>query len=203
VQVCPTGIDIRDGLQYQCIDCGLCVDACDEVMTRVGAPTGLIRFASERELAAPRPTLPPASLRLAGLRHPRALLYLGLLAVFTALAGWMLAQRIPLQVDVLRDRHALAQEAADGRIENGYTLKLVNMLEAPRAFRIRVEGPAGARLVGADTVHVASGSVLPVPVTVSAEPEAGGHGAQPLRFTIEALDDPATRVTEQSAFLLP
>ncbi|CAL95093.1 cytochrome c oxidase accessory protein CcoG [Azoarcus olearius] len=201
VQVCPTGIDIRDGLQYQCINCGLCADACDEVMERVGAPAGLIRFASERELAAPRAT--PTPTLFDGLRRPRAQVYLATLVVFSLLGAWMLAHRVPLQVDVLRDRHALLQEAADGSIENTYTLKLVNMLEEPRAFRIRVEGPAGARLTGNDTFQVASGSVLPVPLTVAARPEPGKSGAQPIRFDIEALDGPPTAVTEQSVFLLP
>ncbi|QDF97823.1 cytochrome c oxidase accessory protein CcoG [Azoarcus sp. DD4] len=201
VQVCPTGIDIRDGLQYQCINCGLCVDACDEVMDRVGTPTGLIRFASERELAAPCGTTTGGL--LAALARPRAAVYLATMVVFTLLGAWMLAHRVPLQVDVLRDRHALLQEAADGSIENTYTLKLVNMLEEPRAFRIRVDGPAGARLTGGDTFHVASGSVLPVPLTVAAQPEPGKSGAQTIRFQVEALDGPPTTVTEQSVFLLP
>lgn len=208
VQVCPTGIDIRDGLQHQCIDCGLCIDACDEVMTRIARPTGLIRFASESELAAPArastaaapaPTFPI----LAGLLRPRAMVYLGFLAVFTVAGIWLVAERIPLQVDVLRDRNALLREATDGSIENTYTLKLVNMLEAPRAFRIRVEGPAGARIVGPDTFQVASGSVLPVPMTVAADPVAGRSGAQEIRFHVEAADGPPTAITERSAFLLP
>jgi len=198
VQVCPTGIDIRDGLQYQCINCGLCADACDDVMTRIGTPTGLIRFASERELAAPG-VAPPSSV----LRHPRAAAYAGLLAAFVALGGWLLAQRIPLHVDVLRDRRALLHEAADGSIENAYTLKLANMEEAPRSFRIRVEGPADARLVGPDIVPVDAGSVLPVPLRVAASPQPERSGAQPVHFTIEAVDDPRVRVTEQTSFLRP
>ncbi|PKO57552.1 MAG: cytochrome c oxidase accessory protein CcoG, partial [Betaproteobacteria bacterium HGW-Betaproteobacteria-19] len=217
VQVCPTGIDIRDGLQYQCIDCGLCIDACDEVMTRIARPTGLIRFASESELGAPAPSSsptrsapssprsssPPRSPILAGLLRPRALVYLGFLVAFTMAGIWLVAERIPLRVDVLRDRHALFQEAADGSIENTYTLKLMNMLEAPRAFRIRVEGLAGARIVGPDTFQLARGSVLPVPVTVAARPEPGKSGAQEIRFHIKAVDGPPTAITERSAFLLP
>ncbi|BAL24925.1 cytochrome c oxidase accessory protein CcoG [Azoarcus sp. KH32C] len=202
VQVCPTGIDIRDGLQYQCINCGLCVDACDDVMTRIGAPIGLIRFASERELAAPKAAQPRAPM-LASLRRPRSLVYVGVLAVFTVLGAWMLANRVPLQVDVLRDRNALMREKPDGSVENTYMLKVVNMLEEPRAFHIRVEGPAEAHIVGADVIHVAAGSVLPLPVTVAALPEPGKTGVQPLQFEIEALDGEPTHVTERSSFLLP
>lgn len=203
VQVCPTGIDIRDGLQYQCIDCGLCIDACDEVMARIARPTGLIRFASESELAAPAATPEPGSPIRAALWRPRAMAYLGFLVAFIVAGIWLVAERIPLQVDVLRDRHALLREATDGSIENTYTLKLMNMLEAPRVFRIRVEGPAGARIVGADTFHVASGSVLPVPMTVAADPVPARSGAQEIRFHIEAVDGPPTAITERSAFLLP
>ncbi|HJV24630.1 MAG TPA: cytochrome c oxidase accessory protein CcoG [Aromatoleum sp.] len=205
VQVCPTGIDIRDGLQYQCINCGLCIDACDDVMTRVGAPVGLIRFASERELAAPKAALPRSPM-LASLRRPRSLVYMGVLAVFTVLGAWMLANRVPLQVDVLRDRNALMREKPDGSVENTYMLKVVNMLEKPRTFQIRVSGPAQARVVGIDVIHVAAGSVLPLPVTVAALPESGKTGVQPLQFDIEALDgEPAhaAHVSERSSFVLP
>ena len=202
VQVCPTGIDIRDGLQYQCINCGLCVDACDDVMTRVGSPTGLIRFASERELAAPKAALPRSSI-LASLSRPRSMVYVSVLLVFTILGAWMLADRVPLQVDVLRDRNALMRENADGSVSNTYMLKLMNMLEAPRAFRIGVEGPAGARMLGPDVVHVAAGSVLAVPVTVTAASQSGKTGVQPLLFSIEAVDGAPARVIERSSFVLP
>jgi len=195
VQVCPTGIDIREGLQYQCINCGLCVDACDKVMDKVGSPTGLIRFASERQLAGG-----PAK---AVWQRPRVQIYASLLVVFTLLGAWTLSQRIPLLADVLRDRAVLLQEAADGSIENSYTLKLMNLVEAPRRFAVTVDGPAGARLVGNSSFDVPAGSVLPVSVTVAAAPDTSRSGAQPVHFHISAVDDPAVRIVEQSSFLLP
>ncbi|HEY0946052.1 MAG TPA: 4Fe-4S dicluster domain-containing protein, partial [Opitutaceae bacterium] len=201
VQVCPTGIDIRDGLQYQCINCGLCADACDDVMTRVDSPTGLIRMASERELA--NPALPPSSVRADAWRRPRSLTYIVALVVFSVLGASMLANRTPLIVDVLRDRSALLREGSDGSIENAYTLKLMNLLERPREFQVTLEGPAGVRLAGRDTFAVEGGSVLAVPITVAAKGDSGLDGRQEIRFRITAVDEPTDAVTEGSSFLLP
>ncbi|MCK6392137.1 cytochrome c oxidase accessory protein CcoG [Zoogloea sp.] len=193
VQVCPTGIDIRDGLQYQCINCGLCVDACDEVMTRVSRPLGLIRFASEQELAG-QP-------RRGG--RPRLAVYGGLIGVFVALGAWTATQRSLLLVDVLRDRGSLAREASDGRIENAYTLKLANLAEMPRSFEVEVSGLPGIELVGARRFAGEAGSIRAVQVTVAAPADAGPAGARPITFQVRATDDPATRVTEKSTFVLP
>ena len=200
VQVCPTGIDIRDGLQYQCIDCGLCADACDDVMTRIGSPTGLIRMASGRELAGQgRPAAPARSIW----RRPRPLTYAATLVVCVLLGGAMLANRAPLIVDVLRDRNALSREASDGSIENAYTLKLMNLGEAPRTFRISAAGDAPMRIAGGDLFTVGGGAVLAAPVTITARPEAGRAGREPIHFRVEAVDAPHLVVTEPSVFLLP
>ena len=193
VQVCPVGIDIRDGLQYPCINCGLCVDACDEVMTRIAKPVGLIRFASEQELAgAPRPS-----------SRPRLAVYAGLIGVFVALGAWTLAQRSLLRVDVLRDRGSLSRETADGRIENAYTLKLINMAEQARDFEVAVSGLPGIELLGTQRFAGEAGSIREVRVTVVAPPDAGKPGASPIAFVVQAAGDPASRVTEKSTFVLP
>jgi cytochrome c oxidase accessory protein FixG len=193
VQVCPTGIDIRDGLQYQCINCGLCVDACDEVMTKVAKPVGLIRFASEQELAG----MPRHSAR------PRLAVYAGLLGLFVALGAWTVTQRSLLLVDVLRDRGSLAREASDGRIENAYTLKLANLAEEPRDFEVAVSGLPGIELLGPTRFAGEPGSIREVRVTVVAPPDAGKSGASPIAFLVRAAGDPATRVIEKSTFVLP
>lgn len=193
VQVCPTGIDIRDGLQYQCINCGLCADACDEVMTRVAKPQGLIRFASEQELAGQ----PRHSAR------PRLAVYGGLIGVFLALGAWTATQRSLLLVDVLRDRGSLAREATDGRIENAYTLKLANLAERPRDFEVEVSGLPGIELVGTRRFAGEAGSIRAVQVTVAAPADGGPSGARPITFQVRAADDPSTRVTEKSTFVLP
>jgi len=194
VQVCPTGIDIRDGLQYQCINCGLCADACDDVMEKTGAPQGLIRFASERELAG-KP-LPPLS------RRPRVAIYGALLVALLAFGGWTLAQRSLLLVDVLRDRGALLRESAEG-IENAYTLKLMNRSELPQNFEISVAGVPGLRIVG-NTVHrIASGSIRPVQLTLAAPEASGLSGMQPIRIEIRSKQRPDIGVVEKSTFALP
>jgi len=192
VQVCPTGIDIRDGLQYQCINCGLCADACDEVMTKVAKPVGLIRFASELELAG----TPRAQGR------PRLAVYGGLMAAFAVLGGWTLSQRSLLLVDVLRDRGSLARETAEGRIENAYTLKLMNLAEVPRNFEVAVSGLPNISIVGEKAFASEAGSVRAVQVTVSA-PADGTSGIRPIAFQIQARQDPATQVVEKSTFILP
>ncbi len=200
VEVCPTGIDIRDGAQYQCINCGLCADACDEVMLKVGKPVGLIRFASEQQLAGRQ----PAPLY----RRPRVLIYAGLLAACTLLGVWTLAERPLVRVDVLRDRGALLRETAEGGVENAYTLKIANLAEFAQEFEIAVDGIPGLRIVGPTRHAAASGRVQPLQVTLSAPPtgasgESELRGAQPIRFTIVSTQDPATRTVEKSTFVLP
>ena len=196
VQVCPTGIDIRDGLQYQCINCGLCIDACDQVMDKLALPRGLIRFMSEREAAGqPQPS---------GWRgRPRVAVYGGLLLVFLLLGAWTLAARPLLLAEVLRDRGALLRETAEGRIENSYTLKLMNLAETPRHFSVAVEGLPGVELVGDREFAVAAGSIRPLAVTVAMPGDSGISGIRPIRFRITASDEPASPIIEKSSFVLP
>jgi cytochrome c oxidase accessory protein FixG len=196
VEVCPTGIDIRDGLQYPCINCGLCIDACDQVMGRIGTPRGLIRFASENELAGRQ--------RPGGLgSRPRVLVYVVLLLASVLLATGYLAERSLLRVDVLRDRGALSRETAEGGIENAYTLKLMNLADVPRQFQVTVSGLPGLEIVGRDRFSVAPGSIRPVAVTVAATAAGLPTGIRPIAFEIVAEDDPAIRVREASSFVLP
>lgn len=196
VQVCPTGIDIRDGLQYQCINCGLCIDACDQVMEKIGAPLGLIRFASETALVAPEKHRPWYT-------RPRIGAYAALLLIFCGMGVWTLEHRSLLLVDVLRDRGALLRETAEGEIENAYTLKLMNLSEVPRDFIIRVAGMPGARIVGEERFTAEPGSIRPVSVTVAAPSDSSLSGIQPMLFSIQAADDRSIEVVEKSSFILP
>ncbi len=196
VQVCPTGIDIRDGLQYQCINCGLCIDACDQVMDKIGAPKGLIRFASENELAGRS--------KVGGWRgRPRVAVYASMLVIFAGLGLWTLSQRSLLLVDVLRDRGALLRETSDGRIENAYTLKLMNLADQNREFDVDVSGVPGARLLGERVFSAAPGAIHAVSITVSAPADGSLSGIQPIRFRITDKHDPKTAVQEKSSFALP
>jgi len=196
VQVCPTGIDIREGLQYQCINCGLCIDACDQVMLKLGAPTGLIRFMSEKEVAGePRPT---------GLRNrPRVPVYASLLIVFSLLGAWTLADRSLLLVDVLRDRGALHRETADGNIENAYTVKLMNRGDVPHRFTVAVGGLPGIAIVGEQEFAVEAGSILPLSITVAMPNTGELRGIQPILFDVVAKNAPDIAVQEKSSFSLP
>lgn len=196
VQVCPTGIDIRDGLQYQCINCGLCIDACDQVMDKVGAPRGLIRFVSETALSAPETSRPWYA-------RPRIGAYAALLLFFCGMAAWTLEQRSLLLVDVLRDRGALLRETADGEVENAYTLKLKNLAEMPREFVVGVAGIPGARIVGETRFATGPGSIRAVSLTVAVPSGSGMSGIQPLRFSIEAADDRSIQSIEKTSFVLP
>ena len=196
VQVCPTGIDIREGLQYQCINCGLCIDACDQVMNKVGTPTGLISFMSEKELAG---EAQPKGL----LGRPRVALYASLLVVFTTLGAWTLSERSLLLVDVLRDRGALHRETADGTIENAYTVKLMNLDETARNFKIEVTGLPDIGIVGERKFTVDAGSILPISLTVAMPSDSEARGIQPIHFRISATHAPATSVMEKSSFVLP
>lgn len=145
VAVCPTGIDIRDGLQLECIGCGLCIDACDDVMDRVDRPRGLISFDTERNQIARaegRPTVKPWSRTV----RPRTITYTCVLAVVAAVLLLTLGTRASVDINVLHDRNPLFVTLSDGSIRNGYTLRILNMERAERSFTLAVDGVDGAEL---------------------------------------------------------
>jgi polyferredoxin len=192
VQVCPTGIDIRNGLQYECIACGACVDACDQVMDKVGYPRGLIRYTTQNAVDGK----PSRVLR------PRILVYgILLLSIFL---GWSVAitQRTPLIVDVLRDRNALYRETVTG-IENAYTLKISNKDVAAHRFRVEVEAPDGIEIVdGPVTVEIGPESVLNLVLTLRAERGAVA-GRRDLRFIVTRDDETGVRAVQETRFFGP
>ncbi len=210
VQVCPAGIDIRDGLQYECIACTACIDACDGVMDKMRYPRGLIRYATENSLEGGfgRAEIVRRVLR------PRVLVYGTVLLLITGAFVFSLATRPPLRVDVVRDRATLARQVGQGRVENLYRLQLMNATESPRRVRVGTEGLAGAGL--SEPVDVALGPAQARWVTVAVDvPAATAHalgpGAHPFRFRIEAspvADGPGAALAdppllEKSTFLVP
>lgn len=137
VQVCPTGIDIRNGMQYECLDCGLCVDACNQVMDRMGYERGLIRYATEREVeGAPKRRF-----------QPRTLGYGVAMALLLGTMATLLMQRDTLAIEVTRDRGGLYQTGPNATIENSYSLKLSNRTNDPRQLSVQVRGPEGTHLL--------------------------------------------------------
>ena len=136
VQVCPTGIDIRDGLQYMCIGCGACIDACDQVMEKVEYPKGLIRYTTERAIE-------DKESNQSAIRHilrPRVLIYAAFITVLTAAFLFSLMTRNPLRVDVMRDRGALAREVDGVRIENIYRIQIMNASEHSMKVAVKASG---------------------------------------------------------------
>ena len=199
VVVCPTGIDIRKGQQYECIGCGACIDACEPVMDKLGLPRGLIRYTTENALAK---NLPENEI-LRHIARPRVILYSVILMAIIAAATWSLATRVPLKVDVIRDRSILAREADDGRIENVFNLKIMNTTENSKRYSIKVLGMEGIELVGDSMVDVASAENHEITVAVRVPPESGQKGANTIYFDVKAESDDKIAVHEKASFLMP
>jgi cytochrome c oxidase accessory protein FixG len=202
VQVCPTGIDIREGLQYDCIGCAACIDGCDEVMDKMGYPRGLIRYSTENAMKQ------GWGWRriVARVLRVRVLVYTGILLAITAAAGVSLWMRVPVKVDVMRERSSLAREVEGGRVENLYRVQLMNTQERARALVLGATGAGGEPLevlVDAGALELPPLTTRLINVRVRSEPRA--RGSQPIHFVIESRDAGARPFTlrEKSRFLYP
>ena len=198
VQVCPTGIDIRNGLQYECIGCAACIDACDQVMDKMGYPRGLIRYSTENAIAN-RWDLGRMLKRVA---RPRILVYVAILLAMSAALLASLYLRVPLKVDVLRDRASLSREVEGGRIENVYRLQLMNTQEKPHRYRIGVSGLDTVAVASDVEVEVGAASTRQVPVRLRIDADAAGKGSHPIVIEVQALDDPGIAAREKSVFMV-
>jgi cytochrome c oxidase accessory protein FixG len=198
VQVCPTGIDIRDGLQYQCIGCAACIDGCNQVMDRVGYPKGLIRYSTQNALE--RKLSHGAMVRRAF--RPRVLAYTAVVwgVIVAAAAGLWL--RTPLKVDVIRDRGAIVREVEGGGLENVYRLQVMNAAEAPRVFDIRVEGLPALQVAGGARIELDATESRMVPVRLRLGARAAAPGTHTIRFIVSAADDARVTVSEKSVFIV-
>ena len=198
VQVCPTGIDIRNGLQYECISCSACIDVCDSVMDKMHYPRGLIRNSTENGLAK---KLTQAQMFQRVLR-PRVLIYTAVLATVMAGMAWSIWARDSFKVDVQRDRGSIARVVGQGEIENVYRVQIMNATEQSQSYSIRVAGLEGAVITPATLVQVdaASSRSTPVRVQASAGMTAGSH---PIAFVVTSQAEPAGEVVEKSVFLMP
>jgi cytochrome c oxidase accessory protein FixG len=202
VQVCPTGIDIRNGLQYECIGCGACADVCDTVMDKVGYPRGLVKYSTEHALKN-------GWTQQQTLRHvfrPRVLIYMAILLVVVAALFTSLGLRKPFKVDVVRDRAALARIVSGGNIENVYRLQIMNAAETPVNFRLSASGLPGLTLVTNGDVQVASTESLWVSVRLQLPYDAAPSGSHPILFTIQSLQaggEVQAELQEKSVFLVP
>lgn len=199
VQVCPTGIDIRNGLQYDCIGCAACVDACDSVMDKIGAPRGLVRFTTENAMLK-KWSFTQLRQRL---YRPRVLVYSAilLLIVIAFFAG--LANHTPLKMDVIRDRGVMARVVDDGMVENVYRLQIMNADEQAHLYRIDVSGIDGITLATPAEVELGATESRLVPVTVRVPAGSGKPGTNRIHFELSDRADKSLRVREKSMFFVP
>ncbi|WP_018150285.1 cytochrome c oxidase accessory protein CcoG [Leeia oryzae] len=199
VQVCPTGIDIRKGLQYECIGCAACIDGCDQVMEKMNYPKGLIRYTTENALEH---AYDEKKGLMSHILRPRIILYTAILAILVAAMIGTLAVRNPLKVDVLRDRNTLVRETAYG-LENVYTINIINTDEAVHSFSVDVDGINGIKLAS-DTklpIQMTPGSTQKFSVRVIADPAEAKPGTYEIHFKVQALDTPAMSRVEESSFI--
>ncbi len=198
VQVCPTGIDIRKGLQYECIGCAACADGCDQVMEKVGYPKGLIRYSTSRALEE---KLSRGEMLRRALR-PRVLVYTAILWAIILATFASLWVRVPLKVDVIRDRGAISREVAGGFIENVYRLQIMNTAEKDRRFLVHVEGLHQAQVAGEAAFSLAGASTSMATVKVRAKAGELPAGTHKLQFVVESADDAHVVVSEKSVFIV-
>ena len=198
VQVCPTGIDIRKGLQYECIGCAACIDGCNQVMDRMGYARGLIRYSITH---AVEERLTRCEMFARALR-PRVLAYFSILGAIVIAASVSLWLRVPLKVDVIRDRAALSREVEGGLIENVYRLQVMNTVEKDRRFLVHVEGLPTAAVAAGASVDLAGASTQMVAVKVRIQAGQVAPGTHKIRFVVAAEDDAHVVVSEKSVFIV-
>lgn len=191
VQVCPTGIDIRDGLQYECINCGACIDACDQVMDKMGYPRKLISFTTERKLEGGETKV----FRLKSVGYGLALV------VLTGLLVLDIMWRVPLEFDVTRDRNALYRENAQGFIENVYTLRISNKAQESMTYQMSAAGIEDIQWAGPEEVTIRGGETEVVPITIAIDPYFLETSIEEVTFRIESVSDPDIYQETSSNFI--
>lgn len=192
VQVCPTGIDIRDGLQIECIGCAACIDACDSIMEKMDYPKGLISYTTEHNLSGQKTHL----------LRPRLIGYAIALTVMMICFAYAVAVRPLVQLDVIKDR-VLYRENEQGRIENVYTLKVMNKDQVDHRYLIEIRGIDGLVFEGKHEVTAAAGEILSLPVELSIEPEKLPSSANEIFFSVRAIDNPDITKEADSRFIGP
>ena len=192
VQVCPTGIDIRDGLQMACIGCAACIDACDSVMDKMGYARGLVRYTSEHELQGGKTHL----------LRPRLIGYAVVLVAMIGALVIALDQRSMVSLDVIKDR-GLFRENSQGQIENIYSLKIINKTQEPQRYRVSLNNAEGFQLQGKTELTLAPGEITDVPVSVAMLADRPTSSSQTLVFVVTDTDEPTVRSVAKSRFVAP
>lgn len=193
VQVCPTGIDIRDGLQYECIGCAACIDACDSVMARIDKPLGLIRYTTERVLEG----------KATRFWRPQLLAYTAALFSMVVLLVGFLNARVPIDVEIARDRQALFESTVEGRIINYYNVTLRNQDGQTHHYAVSASGLPGLRLQGVDTLEVAAFETRSLRLALTADADNLSQPSHPIELRFIALDNPSITKVSETRFLGP
>ena len=191
VEVCPTGIDIRNGLQYECINCGSCVDACSSVMTRMKYDQGLIRYTTEHELNGKK----------VHFIRPKLIGYAVILMIMSTMLVLEIVNRVPLSLDIIRDRTELAKENFNGDIENVYTLKILNMSQTDNTYKLSIKGLDNPKWHGKQEIFVKAAMVYTLPISVSVDPyELKGY-MNDVTFSVEQVSPQAdVKIEHESRF---
>ncbi|MCQ6257284.1 cytochrome c oxidase accessory protein CcoG [Pseudomonas sp. Q11] len=192
VQVCPTGIDIRDGLQMECIGCAACIDACDSIMDKMGYARGLIKYTSEHQLQGGRTHL----------LRPRLIGYTAVLLVMIGALAVALVERPMVSLDVTKDR-GLFSENSLGQIENIYSLKIINKTQQRQDYQLSLADAEGFVLQGRTQLSLAPGEILDVPVSVAMLSERPRSGSREMIFKVADSDEPETFSEATSRFVAP
>lgn len=198
VQVCPTGIDIRKGLQYECIGCGACADVCDQVMSKMGYARGLVKYATQYAIEKQLTTHHMWRRVL----RPRILIYSAILLAVSLSLLTSLMLRKPYKVDVVRDRGSLARVVEDRQIENVFRLQFMNASEAAQHYVVSVRGLKGVHLASSSQITVASTESRWVALRVIAPQEAAEAGSHTIYFDI-GLAQSGEHLTEKAVFIIP
>lgn len=192
VQVCPTGIDIRDGLQIACVSCAACIDVCDEVMEKMGYEKGLISYTTEHNLSGEKTKL----------IRPRLVGYAIALTIMASLFTYTIFNRTLVELNVIKDRIPY-RENMEGRVENVYLLRIINKDQHGHTFTIETSGLQGMSLEGKQSFEVAAGEIFSSPVSVSVDPEHITNSANKIEFNIRSVDDERISRTSKSTFIGP
>ncbi|RTE86760.1 MULTISPECIES: cytochrome c oxidase accessory protein CcoG [Gammaproteobacteria] len=193
VQVCPTGIDIRNGLQYECINCGACIDACDGVMDKMNYPRKLISFTTENQLEGKRTKL----FRFKSVGYGLAL------TVLTGLLVLDILLRIPLEFDVIRDRNSLFRENQQGYIENVYTLRVINKSQEAQIYTLsaQAEGVEDLQWHGPTEITLEGGSTETIPISLAIDPYFLDTPMKEVTFTVQSINEERVNMTVESNFI--
>ncbi|MDN3715205.1 cytochrome c oxidase accessory protein CcoG [Vibrio breoganii] len=175
VQVCPTGIDIRDGLQYECINCGACIDACDVTMDRMNYPKGLISYTTEHKLEGTHTKI----------MRPKLIGYGLVMVLMLGFFVMQVASVEPAGLSVIRDRTQLYRTNSDGFIENTYTLKIINKTQQTQSYNLDVSGLTDVEWYGRQTINVSPGEVFNLPISLGMDPEQLSSSVTTIQFELE------------------